>query len=341
MRGSGVFFNTCVGPYDTWAIEYGYTPFNAKTPADETSQLELIAKRTGEPGHLFLTDEDADGLNPLAVRYDLGADTISWIKTDIEGNDVVRKYAISRLTKDGDSYALRTKLILGSYVRSARSAMMATRFVGGTEMRRVFKGDVNEKPALAPVSPQKQRQAMKLLIDQVLMMDGVDIPMDVMVSLPMDPNEPTGGTWNAPLRSIVGGNQISVLSVLMSASKLDRIMENDFKMEGAKDRYTVAEHYNWLFAAVFKEVGQNQNITTMRRDLQRFMIEGLITQAGAPSRQISDDARVVASQGLNRLKERFDKQVANSKGLDELTVLHLKDVSQRIERFQNRVSTGR
>jgi hypothetical protein len=71
------------------------------------------------------------------------------------------------------------------------------------------------------------------------------------------------------------------------------------------------------------------------------MIEGLITQAGAPSRQISDDARVVASQGLNRLKERFDKQVANSKGLDELTVLHLKDVSQRIERFQNRVSTGR
>src|SRR6185503_11167904 len=99
------------------------------------------------------------------------------------------------------------------------------------------------------------------------------------------------------------------------------------KMEGAKDRYTIAEHYNWLFAAVFKEVGQNKNITTMRRDLQRYMIEALITQAGAPSRQISDDARVVANQGLIRLKARFDQQAANSKGLDELTVLHLKDIS--------------
>jgi hypothetical protein len=112
-------------------------------------------------------------------------------------------------------------------------------------------------------------------------------------------------------------------------------------MEGAKDRYTVAEHYNWLFAAVFKEVGLNQNISTMRRDLQRYMIEGLITQAGAPSRQISDDARVVASQGLVRLKDRFDKQIAAPKGLDELTLLHLKDVSQRIDRFQKRIATGR
>lgn len=341
LRGEGVFFNANVGPYDLWAIAYGYTPFGAKTPEEERPQLGLIAKRSGEPGHLFLTDEDSDGLNPLAVSFDLGADTIEWIKADIAANDSVRNYAIQKLVKDGDSYDLRTRLVLGSYLRNARSVMMATRFVGGVEMRRVFKGDVNEKPTLAPVAPRLQRQAMKMIIDQVLMVDGVDLPADVAKGLTMDPNGGQGGFWNAPLRSIVGGNQIAVLSALMAGSKIDRILENDFKMEKERDRYTIAEHYNFLFAAVFKEVGLNQNITTMRRDLQRFMIDGLVLQAGAPSRAIADDARVVASQGLDRLKARFDKQIANSKGLDELTVLHLKDVSQRIARFQNRVITGR
>ncbi len=341
LRGEGVFFNVAPGPYDLWAIEYGYTQFNAKSPADETSHLAAIAKRSGEPGHIFLTDEDADGLNPLAVRFDLGSDTIEWIKADIAGNDSVRKYAIEKLTKDGESYDLRTRLVLGSYMRSMQSVMMATRFVGGVEMRRIHKGDVNERPTLVPVDPKIQRQAMKMIIDQVLMKETVELPDNVMFNLTMDPNEGTGGFWNAPLRSIVGGNQIAVLSALMSGSKLDRILENDFKLERAKDRYTIAEHYNWLFAAVFKEVGQNKNITTMRRDLQRYMVEGLILQAGAPSRAIADDARVVASQGLARLKARFDKQIAASKGLDELTLLHLKDVSQRIARFQNRVVTGR
>ena len=340
LRGNGVFFNVGPGPYDLWAIEYGYSRTGAKAPRDEKDQLGLIARRSGEPGHLFLTDEDADGINPLAVRYDLAADTLEWIKSDMRGNETVRKYAISGLTKPGESYSLRSQLILTSYLKNARAAMTATRFVGGVEARRMHMGDVNEKPTLAPVSPQKQRQAMKLIIENVLMVDGIDLPQDVLNRLNLDHNEPDP-TWNAPLRSIIGGNQIAVLSALLSANKTDDILENDFKMEAADDRYTIAEHYNWLFAAVFKEVGMNKNITSMRRDLQRYMVNALITQAGAPSRAIADDIRVVCAQGLARLKARFDEQAKNSKGLDEMTVLHLKDLSSNIDRFQKRVVTGR
>ncbi len=341
LRGNGVFFNVGPGPYDKWAIEYGYTPTDAKDPYDEKSLLGLIAKRSGEPGHTFLTDEDADGINPLAVRFDLASDTLEWVKTDLKGNGIVRRYAVNGLIKDGENYSLRTRLILASYLRSGRSAMAATRFVGGVEMRRMNKGDVGEKPTLAPVDPRLQRQAMKLVIENVLMVDHVDLPADVMTRMNMDPNDGDGGVWNAPLRSVIGGNQIAVLSALMSANKTDDILENDFKMEGAKDRYTVAEHFNWMFAAVFKEIGQNKNITSMRRDLQRYMVNGLIVQAGAPSRAIADDVRVVCSQGLARLKVRFDEQAKNGKALDEMTLLHLKDMSANIDRFQKRILMGR
>ena len=337
LRGDGVFFNDTVGPYDMWAIQYGYTPTGAKAPGDDKVQLDAIARRTGEPGHTFLTDEDADGINPIGVRFDLGSDTVDWIKTEMQGHGSVRSYAINQLTKNGEGYAVRNKLILTSYLRDAASAMMATRFVGGVEMRRMFKGDVNERPTLQPASPKSQRQAMMMVIDKVLKLDGVGLPASVLNGLSMDPNSPMGGDWNAPLRAMIGGTQMAVLSVLMSASKADDIIENDFKMAGQKDRYTIAEHYNWLFAAVFKEVGANQNVSAMRRDLQQYMIEGLIMQAQAPGGMISDDVRVIASQGLNRLKLRFDKQIANAKKLDELTVLHLKDISDRIGRYQKRL----
>lgn len=341
LRGSGVFFNVRPGPYDMWAIEYGYASTGAKDPRDEKTKLDLIARRSGEPGHTFLTDEDADGINPLAVRFDLGSDTLEWIKTELKGNGSVRAYAIKGLTKEGENYSVRTRLILSSYLRDARTAMTATRFVGGMEMRRMNKGDVGEKPTLIPVSPDKQRQAMRVVIDSVLMTEKIDLPPMILNRLNMDPNEPEGAMWNAPLRSIIGGNQIAVLSALMSANKVDDILENDFKMEWTKDRYTVAEHYNLLFNAVFKEVGQNRNVSTLRRDLQRFMVNGLIVQAGAPSRAIADDIRVVCSQGLVRIKARVDAQLKATQGLDEMTVLHLKDMSANIDRFQKRVLTGR
>ena len=340
LRGDGVFFNDAVGPYDMWAIEYGYSALGAKNPADEKAQLDMIARRTGEPGHIFLTDDDADGINPLAVRFDLGSNTVEWMKSALAGNAAVRAYAANGLTKPGENYSDRNRLILSSFTRDARTTMMATRFIGGVEMRRMHKGDVNERPTLAPVSPQIQRQAMKLVIERSLLLDGVSLPPGVIKGLSMDPNGTNGGFWNAPLRSIIGSNQRAVLSSLMSASKADAILENDFKMQGEKDRYTIAEHYNWLFAAVFKEVGTNANITAMRRDLQRFMIEGLVTQATARQGMLNDDVRVVASQGLNRLKLRFDQQIAKPKGLDELTLLHLKDVSDRIGRFQKRIAVN-
>ncbi|MCH8977974.1 MAG: zinc-dependent metalloprotease, partial [Armatimonadetes bacterium] len=290
--------------------------------------------------HIYLTDEDANGVNPLAVMYDLSADTLAWLETEIAGIDVVRSYAINKLTKTGEGYGLRNRLILSTFLRNTRSSMMATRFVGGIEMRRQHKGDIGERPTLLPVAPNVQRRAMKFVVEQTLMQGSVDLPRKVMLGLNMDPNDGGGGYWTAPLRSIVGGNQIAVLATLMSARKADQIIENDFKLEGRKDRYTIAEHYNLLLAAVFEEVGQDRNVTAMRRDLQRFMVEGLIAQAGARDGYVNDDVRMVASRGLVRLKKRFDAQSGKIGGLDELTVLHLKDVSDRIGRYLTRQVVG-
>ncbi len=58
-----------IGPYDYWAIEYGYTPDEGKLPE--------ILKRVSEPDLQYATDEDTGGADPMARRYDYSKD--HWI----------------------------------------------------------------------------------------------------------------------------------------------------------------------------------------------------------------------------------------------------------------------
>ena len=51
-----------IGPYDMWAIEYGYT---SKKP-------DKVLKRVTEPQLIYATDEDTWGPDPRARRFDNG-----------------------------------------------------------------------------------------------------------------------------------------------------------------------------------------------------------------------------------------------------------------------------
>ena len=52
-------FQTTLGPYDYWAIEYAYKPLPpGSKPEDERAELQRIAARSSEPLLAFGTDED-------------------------------------------------------------------------------------------------------------------------------------------------------------------------------------------------------------------------------------------------------------------------------------------
>jgi hypothetical protein len=44
----GDYYSQTLGPYDYWAIEYGYKPFSGGTQG-EVAELKKIASRSGEP----------------------------------------------------------------------------------------------------------------------------------------------------------------------------------------------------------------------------------------------------------------------------------------------------
>ncbi|MFN9981903.1 MAG: zinc-dependent metalloprotease, partial [bacterium] len=50
----GDYATTTIGPYDYWAIEYGYSPIQG----DEQAELKRIASRSPESDLAYGTDED-------------------------------------------------------------------------------------------------------------------------------------------------------------------------------------------------------------------------------------------------------------------------------------------
>ncbi len=83
-----------LGPYDFWAIEYGYT---FKDPKE-------ILGRVSEPELPFATDEDTTGPDPLARRYDFGAHSLAFAKDQVELIERFRKRLLTDYVKDGDAW---------------------------------------------------------------------------------------------------------------------------------------------------------------------------------------------------------------------------------------------
>ena len=99
------------------------------------------------------------------------------------------------------------------------------------------------------------------------------------------------------------------------------------------------EHFGTVLGAVFSEVGTSNSILPLRRDLQRFAVQGLITQAGAPMGQVQEDSRMLASDALKRVYGRY-ANAAKLKGADGMTSVYYRDTASLIGRFLNRRPTG-
>ncbi|MEI9810784.1 MAG: zinc-dependent metalloprotease [Bacteroidota bacterium] len=76
----GDYYTTLAGPYDLWAIEYGYTPFSE---GEEASGLKKILSRSSDPKLVFGNDGDdmrapGKAMDPRVNVNDLTSDPIAY-----------------------------------------------------------------------------------------------------------------------------------------------------------------------------------------------------------------------------------------------------------------------
>ncbi|WP_040763745.1 zinc-dependent metalloprotease [Novipirellula maiorica] len=331
-----------IGPYDYWAIEYGYTPDEKKLPE--------ILKRCSEPELQFATDEDTSGPDPLARRYDFAADPLEYCKEQTKLIELYRERLLDKFVKDGDSWAKARRgyeLTLGLQTRSV--SMMAN-WVGGAFVYRDKKGDPGNRPPVEVVPAEQQRDALKFVIDTSFNDDAYGLTPELLERMSVDKWLDGGGhssmsseaTW--PIHDRILAAQASSLTLLMNPTTLRRVYDNEMRLPADQDALTLPELLDTISTAVWSELdqecpeGRNDRhtmISSLRRNLQREHMQRLVDlvleqdSSTAAYKPISNLARME----LKDLQTRIDASLKScGKKMDAYSRAHLSEASERIAR---------
>jgi hypothetical protein len=337
LKRSGVdFFQPTIGPYDLWAIRYGYLPIDSKTPEGELYALHGIASQCNEPGHLYQSDEIADQFDPAVVRFDLGRDPLAYWTRSLEVSRHLLLHLGERVPKRGESYWEFTRdfnMLLGMY---ARAGAIAGRYVGGLHVNRNFHGDPGEKPTLVPIDPAQQKQALQLLNTYIFAENAFTFPSSYYTNLTADPNQDLLSAilginpQDMPIRDQMSNIQKAALRNLFSPAVLKRMVNNEFKVGDPDKAFTLPTLYHSVGATVWSELPARRNIGSLRRELQRAYLDTMIAMVVSPPASLPDDARMLAWDQLVQLKSKIAE--ARSSRHDDYTRVHLDESLMRINR---------
>lgn len=168
----GQYFTTRPGPYDLWAIEYGYSTALPDSAA-EVGRLMSIAARSTQRELAFGNDADdmrspGKGIDPRINVGDLSSDAIQYAADRLA---LVRQLTSGLMLKQRERGESHQKLvqaysILGTEM--AQTASVLSRYIGGVYIDRAFVGQEGAGRPYSPVPVSDQKKALDIICVQLL-----------------------------------------------------------------------------------------------------------------------------------------------------------------------------
>jgi hypothetical protein len=341
----GELFQTHLGPYDYWAIEYGYAKFpRANTPAGELPMLRAIANETIRPEYAYGTDEDAEGAgaaDPRVAPWDLSSDPLAHDGDRFRICEDLIGRLDDRASWDGRSYADQRRALVSALASMTSTAELTARFVGGIETSRAHRGQPGAPAApLRSVPRAESRRAFALLEAHVLGPRAFGFPARVWSRVLPERYQHWGAgppvRPDFPLFETVADVQDAALGELFSIATIARLEDQSLKARPG-ETMTTADLFEWTQAAVWSEALQAyppRTIPTLRRELQRRYTDLLLKVALLPD-GVLDQLRLphelpaLARHELLSLEARLAR-ILRGENLETATLSHLEDEHSRI-----------
>jgi hypothetical protein len=340
----GDFDQIVLGPYDYYAIAYGYGYIaNATTPEQEVSTLQRWASRWSDPRYRFASDEDADtfidghGIDPRVVTFDLTNKPLAWCGTQMTMLHSIMDAVNVRFPEPGMPYDEARAAFLTPFRSYLRCAMYPAHTIGGEYISRAQKGDRGASAPLTPVSRADERAAWQQL-DNGLFSDAAwrfnpkvldTLTYSEFSALSQD------ATWaynptprhDVSVAGAVGSAQAVVLYELFAPLRLQRIDELSSKYASGSTM-TMTDLFDWAHSGIFGSVsdGSVAREGLIRRNLQTTYAKFLGQMLTSPLPGTPGDAQALARVQLEAL--RHEATVAAGRAhLDELTRGHLESLA--------------
>lgn len=288
-------FESTLGPYDYWAIEYGYKPLPAES---EAAELQKIAARSAEPQLAYGTDEDNWlGIDPDTVHFDLGNDAVAFARKRFDiARDLVARQE-TRSLKPEQEYAVLRRAVGYALRDASRSAGVLARQIGGVRTLRDYPG--SGRDPLQPVPAAVQREALDLLATRLLSADAFRFSPQLLRRMAPNYEERLDAlregdgpvATDFSLTQTLLDGQRAVLVQLMSDGVAARILDSAPKADKPAEAFRLSELYGRLTKVVWSELASGGEIPALRRELQREHVNRLAGLLLRPSALSRADAR--------------------------------------------------
>ncbi|NNE93621.1 MAG: DUF5117 domain-containing protein, partial [Verrucomicrobiales bacterium] len=231
----GHYFSVVPGPYDHWAIRFGYTE---TTPETESEVIGNILAESTKPEHAFGNDADdmrsaGRGIDPRIMTNDLTSDPIGHAIDSMERVRETMDGLAEKFPAKGDTWHELRNAFTSLMRTYDRSAQTLTRYVGGVQIDRSVVGQNGAAPApFQPIPAAEQKRAAEALEKFVFAPDAFSfIPADLIARLQLqrrgfehfdlDANE------DPKIHSAVASIQSSALNHLLHKNTLQRMVDSD------------------------------------------------------------------------------------------------------------------
>lgn len=332
----GDFAQIDIGPYDKWAIAWGYT-----------DKPDEVIKTAADPEHAFISDEGSSGPDPRSTVWDLGENSLDFADSEIRYVHKVRGELLDKVVKDGQSWEKAREGFSTLLYKQLSSVGIASKWIGGVYFNRFKKGDANAPDPVMPVEVERQRRALQFILDNAFDDNSFGLSPEILAKLGAEQwfDGPGNNRADVPIHDTILGVQASAMSMLINPTRLGRVLDNEMRTPKGQDALTVPEVFETVRAKVWASLdpkfgngsahtfdARNPMISSLQRNLQREHLNRLIALATG-ARWPNASANTVMSLARQELRE-IDTQIASAQKmqLDPYSEAHLADARERIAR---------
>ncbi|MEH2195965.1 MAG: zinc-dependent metalloprotease [Nostoc sp.] len=342
----GDYFPGIIGPYDEWAIEYGYktspsAAIEGIIPESEKSFLEQIALASPQPELSYASDEDIWDINPLANVWDMSSDILLYSQWQMDNARIMWQRLDKGYLLKGESYSNLRVSFNRVFKYYFQNATLLSKYIGGQSFVRLHPSD-NASWTFVPVSLLKQRQALTKLQKYVFAEDAFSFSPQLLNQLAPSRWEHWGSSipsnrLDYPIHENILNLQGAVLRSLLHTERLNRLQDIELKTLPG-EALSIPELFDTLQTGIWTEVltpGEPKPISSIRRSLQReylnILLEMMLGNTDTP-----EDGRTLAWYELRQLQKAIDVRVKQlSDSLDIYTLAHLEASGDRITKALN------
>lgn len=311
-----------IGPYDKFAIEYGYKPIpGAWSPDAEKPALDaLLSRQVTDPTLRFGNYKYSQ--DPTTQSEDIGSDAVAVGTYGLKNLDAIASnYLWTSTVKYGEDY---------SRLSAMRQELLQQRMLELNHVLRQLGGVVETDyhaghgdAVFAPVTVVRQRAAAKFIIDR-----GLRVPVSLFNPQVVTRIEPNGLISEATLIPRI------MLSGMLADSRIQRMADNE--AASPTNSYHLADYVSDICNGVFSELAAPApKVDVYRRALQRTYLDTMDKKINGATKT---DLRLVARANLKTLALNLNGAIPRT--TDSMTRLHLQECRSDIAKIlDNKYST--